>query len=95
MGTPREGKNAGEGCLGNNQVPASSSELALRAKNGIYLIAKDKNPWQTTQWALYRESGYSKGQVRVQNSGNKIYIRSCWADGCNSSNRQQDIIVTD
>ena len=95
VGTTREGKNAGEGCLGNNQVPASPSELALRAKNGIYLIAKDKNPWQTTEWALYRASGYSKGQVRVQNSGNKIYIRSCWADGCNSSNRQQDIILAE
>ena len=58
-------------------------------------MSKHKNPWQTTEWALYRASGYSKGQVRVQNSGNKIYIRSCWADGCNSSNRQQDIILTE
>ncbi len=88
-GANRNGGNAGEGCHSN------SSELALRAKNGIYSIAKDKNPWQTTEWALYRESGYSKGQVRVQNSGNKIYIRSCWADGCDSSNRQQDIILTE
>ena len=88
-GTAKTGGDAGELCHSDPSV------LAQRAKDGIWVMSKHKNPWQPTQWAVERAGGYSKGQVRVQSSGNKIYIRSCWADGCNSSNRQQDIILAE
>ena len=87
------GTSRGGGSYYHRACQSNSTRQAIYARNGIYAISKYKNPWQTTQYALYRGSGYSKGQVRVQSLGNKIYIRSCWADGCNSSNRQQDIIL--
>ena len=38
---------------------------------------------------------FEKGKVIVSSSGNEVSVRSCWADGCDSSNRKLDIIVTD
>nr|ABZ06517.1 putative Pilin (bacterial filament) [uncultured marine microorganism HF4000_010L19] len=81
------------------QCGTNANWLAASARNGIYNSATYKNPWQPTQFAVVEVTGrvgnFSKGQVIVTSSGNEVRVRSCWADGCNSSNRKLDIIIAE
>ena len=85
---------------GNYRVSCGTTPewLAASARNGIYNSATYKNPWEPTQWAVVEVTTkpyFEKGKIIVSSSGNEVSVRSCWADGCDSSNRKLDTIVTD
>ena len=73
--------------------------LAASARNGIYNSAEDKNPWKPKDFAIWEVTGkvgyFEKGRVIVTSSGNEVRVRSCWADGCDSSNRKLNIIIAE
>ena len=54
--------------------------------------AKDKNPFMTSQYAVYSGSSWYKGRSYIWASGANTYIRTCWNDGCGTNDRQQDTI---
>ena len=93
VGTTKYGGNYKVQC-GNN-----ANWLAASARNGIYNSAAYKNPWKTSEFTIWEVTGrvgyFEKGKVIVSSSGIEVSVRSCWADGCDSSNRKLDIIVTD
>ena len=88
-----------------NMVARSVIHVALppewragTARNGAYNSIAFKNPWKTTDFTIVENTTaprFEKGKVIVSSSGNEVSVRSCWADGCDSSNRKLDIIVTD
>ena len=88
-GTNRSGSNYQQSCHTN------SSTMAARARDGYVNISKDKNPWLGTQYAVRSSSGWQKGYTSVYTSGATVYIRSCWADSCSGTNRQQDTVLAE
>ena len=88
VGTNRQnGSNYSQNCNTN------SNTNAARAHAGILNTANDKNPWQTTTFAVRNSGSYGKGFTSVQRiNGNQIRIRSCWNDNCGTANRQQDVV---
>jgi type IV pilus assembly protein PilA len=71
---------------------------ARSARNGAYNSIAFKNPWKPSEFTIVENTTaprFEKGKVIVSSSGNEVSVRSCWADGCDSSNRKLDIIVTD
>ena len=80
------------------QCGTNANWLAASARNGIYNSASYKNPWKASEftiWEVTTKPYFEKGKVIVSSSGNEVSVRSCWVDGCDSSNRKLDIIVTD
>ena len=85
---------------GNYKVQCGTTKewRAASARNGAYNSIAFKNPWKTSEftiWEVTTKPYFEKGKVIVSSSGNEVSVRSCWADGCDSSNRKLDIIVTD
>ena len=85
---------------GNYKVQCGTTPewRAASARNGAYNSIAFKNPWKTSEftiWEVTTKPYFEKGKVIVSSSGNEVSVRSCWADGCDSSNRKLDIIVTD
>ena len=85
---------------GNYKVQCGTTKewRAASARNGAYNSIAFKNPWKTSEFTIVENTTaprFEKGKVIVSSSGNEVSVRSCWADGCNSSNRKLDIIVTD
>ena len=72
---------------------------ARSARNGAYNSIAFKNPWKTSEFTIWevtgREGYFEKGKSIITSSGNTVSLRSCWADGCDSSNRKLDTIVAD
>ncbi len=82
----------------SNSCGSSPEWRAGTARNGAYNSIAFKNPWKTTDFTIVENTTaprFEKGKVIVSSSGNEVSVRSCWADGCDSSNRKLDIIVTD
>ena len=82
----------------SNSCGSSPEWRAGTARNGAYNSIAFKNPWKTTDFTILENTTaprFEKGRVIVSSSGNEVSVRSCWADGCDSSNRKLDIIVTD
>ena len=88
-GTNRSGSNY------SRPYNSNTTTLASYAVTGIQNIAKDKNPWLTTQYAVRGGSSWTKGYTSVYNSGKTIFVRSCWDDGCGTSVRQQDSLIAE
>ena len=85
---------------GNYKVQCGTTKewRAGSARNGAYNSIAFKNPWKTSEFTIVEVTTkpyFEKGKVIVSSSGNEVSVRSCWADGCDSSNRKLDIIVTD
>ena len=85
---------------GNYKVQCGTTPewRAASARNGAYNSIAFKNPWKTTDFTIVENTTaprFEKGKVIVSSSGNEVSVRSCWADGCDSSNRKLDTIVTD
>ena len=92
VGTTKYGGNYRVKCETNPNT------LAASARNAIYNSASYKNPWKNSEftiWEVTTKPYFEKGKVIVSSSGNEVSVRSCWADGCDPSNRKLDIIVTD
>jgi len=84
---------------GNYRVQCGSTPewRAGSARNGAYNSIDLKNPWKPSEFTIVEVTTkpyFEKGKVIVSSSGNEVSVRSCWADGCDSSNRKLDIIVT-
>lgn len=86
-GTTRTGSNYSRPCH------TSKSTMAAYTRDGAINTSKDKNPFLTSQYAVYSGSSYYKGRSYIWASGNNTYIRSCWNDGCGSNDRAQDVIA--
>ena len=85
---------------GNYKVQCGTTPewRAASARNGAYNSIAFKNPWKPSEFTIKEVTTkpyFEKGKVIVSSSGNEVSVRSCWADGCDSSNRKLDIIVTD
>ena len=78
---------------------SDSGWRARSARNGAYNAIAFKNPWNTkdfTIWEVTGRAGYfEKGKSIVTSSGNTVSLRSCWADGCDSSNTKLSTITAD
>ena len=85
-GTNRNGSNYSRPCH------TTKSVMARYTRDGAYNTSKDKNPWMTSQYAVYQGSSWYKGRSYVWPAGNNTYVRTCWDDGCGSTVRQQDVI---
>ena len=71
----------------------NSTTNANNALNGMIAVATDKSPWATSSAAVRSRGGYTKGFVNLQRSGNRIFIRACWDDNCNTAaNRAQSVV---
>ena len=82
----------------SNSCGSTPEWRAGTARNGAYNSIAFKNPWKTSEFTIVENTTaprFEKGKVIVSSSGNEVSVRSCWADGCDSSNRKLDIIVTD
>ena len=83
----------------SNSCGSSPEWRAGTARNGAYNSIAFKNPWKTSEFTIWEVTGragyFEKGKSIVTSSGNTVSLRSCWADGCDSSNRKLDTIVTD
>ena len=86
-GTTRTGGTYSRPCS------TSKSTMAAYTRDGAINTSKDKNPFLTSQYAVYSGSSWYKGRSYIWASGNNTYIRSCWNDGCGSNDRQQDMIA--
>ena len=86
---------------GNYKVQCGTTKewRAASARNGAYNSIAFKNPWKTSEFTIWEVTGragyFEKGKSIVTSSGNTVSLRSCWADGCDASNRKLDTIVTD
>ena len=85
---------------GNYKVQCGTTKewRAASARNGAYNSIAFKNPWKPSEFTIKEVTTkpyFEKGKVIVSSSGNEVSVRSCWADGCDSSNRKLDTIVTD
>ena len=85
---------------GNYRVQCGTTKewRAGSARNGAYNSIALKNPWKNSEFTIVENTTaprFEKGKVIVSSSGNEVSVRSCWADGCDSSNRKLDTIVTD
>ena len=90
VGTTKYGGNYRVKCETNPNT------LAASARNAIYNSASYKNPWKPSEftiWEVTTKPYFEKGKVIVSSSGNEVSVRSCWADGCDSSNRKLNIII--
>ena len=88
--TDRNGNNYSRPCH------SSSATMAEYARQGAYTTSKDKNPWTTTEYAVYYGSSYVKGRTYIWRSGSNVFLRTCWDDNCGSAaNRQQDSILAE
>ena len=65
---------------------------ARNARVGFSVTSTDKNPWNTTQTAYQRRGNWTKGRLNIMESGNRVFIRTCWADGCATANRTISVI---
>ena len=82
----------------SNSCGSSPEWRAGTARNGAYNSIAFKNPWKPSEFTIKEVTTkpyFEKGKVIVSSSGNEVSVRSCWADGCDSSNRKLDTIVTD
>ena len=82
----------------SNSCGSSPEWRAGTARNGAYNSIAFKNPWDTSKFTIWENTAkpyFEKGKSIVSSSGNEVSVRSCWDDGCDSSNRKLDIIVTD
>ena len=83
----------------SNSCGSSAAWRAGTARNGAYNSIAFKNPWKTSEFTIWEVTGragyFEKGKSIDTSSGNTVSLRSCWADGCDSSNRKLDTIVTD
>ena len=83
----------------SNSCGSSAAWRAGTARNGAYNSIAFKNPWKTSEFTIWEVTGragyFEKGKSIVTSSGNTVSLRSCWADGCDASNRKLDTIVTD
>ena len=89
VGTTKYGGNYRVKCETNPNT------LAASARNAIYNSASYKNPWKPADFTIVENTTaprFEKGKVIVSSSGNEVSVRSCWADGCDSSNRKLNII---
>jgi len=85
---------------GNYKVQCGTTPewRAASARNGAYNSIAFKNPWKPSEFTIKEVTTkpyFEKGKIIVSSSGNETSVRSCWADGCDSSNRKLDTIVTD
>ena len=90
VGTTKYGGNYRVKCETNPNT------LAASARNAIYNSASYKNPWKPADFTIVENTTaprFEKGKVIVSSSGNEVSVRSCWADGCDSSNRKLNIII--
>jgi len=83
----------------SNSCGSTPEWRAGTARNGAYNSIAFKNPWKTSEFTIWevtgREGYFEKGKSIITSSGNTVSLRSCWADGCDSSNRKLDTIVAD
>ena len=86
-GTTRTGGTYSRPCS------TTKSTMAAYTRDGAINTSKDKNPFLTSQYAVYSGSSYYKGRSYIWASGNNTYIRSCWNDGCGTNDLQQDMIA--
>jgi len=86
------GTNRSNGAAYSVSCNANSTTNATNAYNGLLNTSNDKNPWTTSEFAVNAGNGFTKGRTNLQRSGNILYIRSCWDDGCAAANRQQDSV---
>jgi len=85
-GTNRTGATYSRPCTSNNNT------MAVYARDGAYNTSKDKNPWTTSEYAVYSGTTWYKGRTYIWSSGSTVNLRSCWNDGCGANDRQQDTI---
>jgi type IV pilus assembly protein PilA len=78
---------------------SDSGWRARSARNGAYNSIAFKNPWKTTEFTIWEVTGrtgyFEKGKSIVTSPGSTVSLRSCWADGCNSSNSKLSTITAD
>tara|TARA_B100001094_G_C17672535_1_gene549484 strand:- start:53 stop:538 length:486 start_codon:yes stop_codon:yes gene_type:complete len=86
-GTTRTGSTYSRNCS------TTKSTMAAYTRDGAINTSKDKNPFLTSQYAVYSGSSWYKGRSYIWASGNNTYIRTCWNDGCGANDRQQDMIA--
>ena len=86
-GTTRTGGTYSRPCS------TTKSTMAAYTRDGAINTSKDKNPFLTSQYAVYSGSSWYKGRSYIWASGNNTYIRTCWNDGCGANDRQQDMIA--
>ena len=70
----------------------NTTNNARNARVGFSVTSTDKNPWNTTQSAYQRRGNWTKGRLNIIESGNRVFIRTCWADGCATANRTISVI---
>ncbi len=71
----------------------NTTNNARNARVGFSVISSDKNPWNTAQNAYQRRGNWNKGRLNIIESGNRVFIRSCWDDNCNrTENRSVSVI---
>ena len=81
-----------------NSCGSSAAWRAGTARNGAYNAIAFKDPWNTKDFAILENTTaarFEKGRIIVSSSGNQVQIRSCWADGCDSSNSKLSTLTTD
>ena len=86
-GTTRTGGTYSRPCS------TTKSTMAAYTRDGAINTSKDKNPFLTSQYAVYSGSSWYKGRSYIWAQGNNTYIRTCWNDGCGTNDRQQDMIA--
>ena len=86
-GTTRTGGTYSRPCS------TTKSTMAAYTRDGAINTSKDKNPFLTSQYAVYSGSSWYKGRSYIWAQGNNTYIRTCWNDGCGANDRQQDMIA--
>jgi type IV pilus assembly protein PilA len=85
----------------SNSCGSSAAWRAGTARNGAYNSIAFKDPWKTGNSPYFAilenttAARFEKGRIIVSSSGNQVQIRSCWADGCDSSNSKLSTITTD
>ena len=85
---------------GNYKVQCGTTKewRAGSARNGAYNSIALKNPWKNSEFTIVENTTaprFEKGKVIVSSSGIEVSVRSCWADGCDSSNRKLNIIIAE
>ena len=82
----------------SNSCGSSPEWRAGTARNGAYNSIAFKNPWDISKFTIWENTTapyFEKGKSIVSSSGNEVSVRSCWADGCDSSNRKLNIIIAE
>jgi type IV pilus assembly protein PilA len=94
--TNKYGGSYSTNCNGSGNI---AEWRARSARNAAYNSIAFKNPWNTKEFTIWEVTGragyFEKGKSIITSSGSTVSLRSCWADGCDSSNTKLSTITAD